>query len=96
MTVAADRSADEQYILDELPNCTRDEKRVLVVRMKRMAAARPHYGGLELATDVRDFRREMAEEGADRGFYEDCLYIARQDEQAEPMDTRLKTALVGE
>lgn len=83
------RFDDEQYLIAELKNCTNDEIRVLVVRMQRMAAARPRYGGLDLATDRRDFRREMAEEGVDRGFYEDCLYIARQD-------MRLKNALTGD
>lgn len=83
------RFDDEQYLIAELEHCTNDEIRVLVVRMQRMAAARPQYGGLDLATDRRDFRREMAEEGIDRGFYEDCLYIARQD-------MRLKNALTGD
>ena len=95
------RDALERWIACQLPACTHDELRVIGIRMERMAKARPEYGGLVIAADARDWKREAAEENVDRAFYADCLYIAKQDEERERIaddelvDTRLRSALTG-
>lgn len=89
-TTRADRADEERrkdalarWLCAQITSCTFDELRVIAVRVERMAKARPHYGGLDLANDPRDFKREAAEENIDRGFYLDCLLVKRQDEERD-------------
>lgn len=83
MSDTTQRDALERWIASQLPACSHDELRVIAVRVERMSKARAQYGELDLASDTRDFVREMAEENIDRAFYRDCLYVARQDEDRE-------------
>jgi hypothetical protein len=59
--------------LDPLMACAAqlgaDELAVLVLVAERLVRGRQIYGELNLATDVRDFRREALEEAADMAVY---------------------------
>ncbi len=54
-----------------------------------MMKARAQYGDLNLSSDTRDWLREAAEENIDRGFYRDCLLVAKQDEERERLSREL-------
>jgi hypothetical protein len=54
-----------------------DELRVLVFVAVRLALGRECYGPLDVASDVRDFKRERAEEIADALVYSACAELKR-------------------
>jgi hypothetical protein len=59
-------STELEAILAELGT---DEHRVMLVLARRLLAGQRAYGRLDVATDGRDWRREMADELADALVY---------------------------
>lgn len=89
-TTARDaRDALQRWIASQLGACSHDELRIIGVRVERMMKARAQYGDLNLSSDTRDWLREAAEENIDRGFYRDCLLVAKQDEERERLSREL-------
>jgi hypothetical protein len=56
-------------ILEHLGECSDDELRVMNAVLARLEIGRQRYGRLDLASDVRDWERELGEELLDASIY---------------------------
>jgi hypothetical protein len=76
-----DRRAD---LRNRLELCSHDELRVLDVILGRLELGRQRYGYLDLGRDIRDFKRERAEEYVDLAIYDACDYLDAAAATEEP------------
>lgn len=101
------REALARIVASRLGDLSHDELRVVDKITSRMiGVGREKYGALVLSRESRDWRNEGSAELADFVFYAACREIAANDarlerlrcevadENAQPVDTRLKAALV--
>jgi hypothetical protein len=73
---------------------TVDELRVLDVIVARISGGGfEQYGGMDLATDTRDFRKEAADEFADALWYMAAHVVAKTDERIERMQCDVHDAV---
>jgi len=74
-------------ISESLLECSDDEVRVVAAVLRRLAKGRDAYGPLDLASDGRDWRDELAEELQDAVVYaairETAAHVRRETERDE-------------
>jgi hypothetical protein len=79
---------EDATVIDELTRLAQklnpDEQRVLLEVARRLKMGRRVYGKLDLATDRRDFQKELAEEMTDAAVYGACLALQRSDTERAP------------
>jgi hypothetical protein len=110
MSVARDTTARDALVRSVCARLnddrrSEDELRVVDDVLSGLERGAEMYGALNLATDLRDFREEAAQESRDLLVYNSAENVARQHrrreriacevaDRSQPVDTRLRTALV--
>lgn len=81
MSDVSARDALEHLLIDTIRSAefTYSELATVMVRVHRLAKAKPDYGGLDLANDKRNFEVEAAFEGVDQAWYKDAKLVFEHD-----------------
>jgi hypothetical protein len=81
MSDVSARDALEHKIIEAIraAEFTYSELATVMVRVHRLAKAKPQYGGLDLATDKRDLELERSLEEVDAIWYRDAKYVYDTD-----------------